>query len=192
MVDQATQIVDISVEIAKAAAVIQSGGVIAYPTESCFGLGCDPMCRAAVHRILTIKNRQAAKGLILIAANIAQIEQYADLRSAKMLDSILDSWPGPNTWLLPKRQSVPEWLSGEHQSIAMRVTGHAASNKLCEQFGGAIVSTSANRAGRNALTTTNEVKMEMATELDFILDIEIGAIGAPSTIRDGDTGVQIR
>jgi L-threonylcarbamoyladenylate synthase len=178
--------------LSEAVAVLKSGGVIAYPTESCFGLGCDPMNRQAVERILAIKNRAVTQGVILIASDIDQVNQYAELESAPLLESILASWPGPNTWLLAKRDAVPGWLSGEHTTIAMRVTAHQTSRRLCESYAAAIVSTSANRHGRPALTDIDSLRFEMGSELDYIVDASIGSDPAPSLIRDATTGQQLR
>lgn len=178
--------------LSEAVAILKSGGVIAYPTESCFGLGCDPMNQEAVGRILAIKKRAASQGVILIAGNIDQVNEYADLESAPLLESILASWPGPNTWLLAKRDAVPNWLSGEHTTIAMRLTAHQTSKQLCKSYGAAIVSTSANRHGRPALTDIDSLRAEMGSELDYIVDASIGGEAAPSLIRDATTGLQLR
>ncbi|MFT7525131.1 MAG: L-threonylcarbamoyladenylate synthase [Arenicella sp.] len=178
--------------LSEAVAVLKSGGVIAYPTESCFGLGCDPMNRQAVARILAIKKRAVTQGVILIASDVDQVNAYTDLASAPLLESILASWPGPNTWLLAKRGAVPDWLSGEHTTIAMRVTAHQTSRQLCKSYAAAIVSTSANRHGRPALTDIDSLRSEMGSELDYILDASIGSDPAPSLIRDATTGQQLR
>lgn len=181
-----------NVILSEAVAVLKSGGVIAYPTESCFGLGCDPLNEDAVGRILAIKQRAVTQGVILIACEVGQVKQYADLESSPLLESILASWPGPNTWLLTKRQSVPSWLSGEHATIAMRVTAHPTSNQLSKKYGAAIVSTSANRHGQPALIDIESLRSEMGSELDYIVDAKIGGHAAPSQIRDAMTGLQLR
>lgn len=166
--------------------------MIAYPTEFCYGLGCDPRDKAAVQRIVQIKRRQLDQGVILIAANTEQINQYADLLSAPMQEAILASWPGPQTWLLPTREDTPDWISGKHSSIAMRVTAHPECQSLCNGFGGAIVSTSANRHGQAPLKSASAVIEEMGTEVDFVLDAPLGGAERPSTIRDSITGEQLR
>jgi len=175
-----------------AVSVLNDGGVIAYPTEHCFGLGCDPLDKHAVERILKIKRRAMSQGLILIAGNYDHVAVYADISQAAMLDSIHESWPGPTTWLLRKLESTPHWLSGEHKSIAMRHTAHRLSRELCLKFGGALVSTSANRHGQPALLTAKEVMDEMHQELDYIVDAPVGGAEAASKIRDAETGTQLR
>ena len=178
--------------IEQAVSVIRQGGVIAYPTEHCFGLGCDPTNQQAVQRILEIKNRSVEQGLILIASKQSQVQIYADIDASPLKADILASWPGPVTWTLPVRSSTPIWISGKHQSIAMRVTSHHFSSQLCEEFGGAIVSTSANRHGQTALLSNDQVSNQMQNEIDYIVDAPVGGANQPSQIKDSMTGAVLR
>ncbi len=178
--------------ISQAVKVLNQGGVIAYPTEYCFGLGCDPLNQDAVSRVLKIKGRSSDQGLLLIAADLTQVFQYADLNISPIQDQIVLSWPGPVTWTLPARDSAPKWLTGKHSSIAMRITAHQSSVKVCQEFGQAIVSTSANRHSQPALLTAQDVEMEMGSEIDFILRSNVGNAQQASTIRDGMTGATLR
>ena len=178
--------------VAHAVAILKQGGVIAYPTEHCFGLGCDPSKEQAVRRVLEIKQRRADQGLILIAADLDQIGQHADIEASPIKPQILKSWPGPITWLLPAHKTVPRWIRGKHSTVAMRVTDHPTANQLCALFGAAIVSTSANRHGQPALLTGNDVVTEMGDEVDFVLDEPVGGAAAPSQILDGVTGERLR
>ena len=168
------------------------GGVIAYPTEHCFGLGCDPQNQSAVKRLLKIKQRSADQGLILVASSVKQIEDYVDLASSPMLDEIKLSWPGHVTWLLESKAETPNLISGKHATIAIRQTNHPLVTQLCNSFGGAIVSTSANRHAKPALMSAAQVKKEFSTDLDYIIDAKIGEQSSPSTIRDGNNGAVIR
>lgn len=195
-------------DIKHAISVLQDGGVIAYPTEFCFGLGCDPANGSAIQRILEIKQRTVEQGVILIAANVLQVEEYAELNADSLAQDIkqeiLASWPGPVTWLLPAKQHASTWIRGEHSSIAMRVTAHALSNELCSQFGGAIVSTSANRHGQPALTKAQAVVDELGSEVDYVIDSSVGVANSKendndrtqdlkaSQIRDAITGKRLR
>jgi L-threonylcarbamoyladenylate synthase len=176
----------------QAVAVLKRGGVIAYPTEHCFGLGCDPNNRVAIARLLKIKQRSAEQGLILIASSTAQVELVAELQAAAKLAEILDSWPGPVSWLLDARENVSGLVRGRHTTVAMRVTAHPVAQQLCDLFGGAIVSTSANRHAKPALLTADAVAHEMGDELDFILAGDVGGAAQPSQIRDGATGAVLR
>jgi len=159
--------------VEQAVAVLRMGGVIAYPTEYCFGLGCDPRNESAVQRILTIKQRDVAQGLILVAADMNQVADYATLQGLDRLDQIKASWPGPNTWVLPTTTQTPTWISGQHCSVAMRVTAHPLVKSLCQRFEGAVVSTSANRHGEPSLMSASKLASNMGDEVDFILDGEL-------------------
>jgi L-threonylcarbamoyladenylate synthase len=175
-------------ELARAARVIRRGGVIAYATEYCYGLGCDPMNRATVLRLLRIKRRPAQKGLILIAANIDQLAPYVDEIPA----AVLATWPGPHTWLLEPRDGVPRWITGEHARIAVRVTAHAQAAALCKTAGMAIVSTSANRAGAEPTRSFRDTVRCFQGEVDYILPGRVGDAPAPTPIRDAITGELVR
>ncbi len=178
----------ISGELAQAARVIRQGGVVAYATEYCFGLGCDPMNRAAVLRLLRIKRRPARKGLILIAAGVDQLAPYVDEIPA----AVLATWPGPHTWLLDPRDGVPGWITGEHARIALRVTAHAQAAALCKTAGMAIVSTSANRAGAEPARSFRDAVRRFRGEVDYVLPGRVGDVPAPTPIRDAVTGKLIR
>lgn len=179
-------------KIACAVDVLNAGGVIAYPTEHCFGLGCDPQNELAVKRLLTIKQRQAEQGVILIASNVEQVERYVDLGSVADRQTILASWPGPNTWIVPALVGVSTWIKGQHSGVAVRVTANPIAKQLCDTYGGAIVSTSANRHGQPSLMDAKSVFSVMGEELSYILDEPVGGADAPSTIRDAMTGQQLR
>jgi len=180
------------VQIRDAATALRDGGVIAYPTEYCFGLGCDPANTEAIARLLKIKQRKKEQGVILVAASIAQISEYASLEGLLHGDDVINSWPGPNTWLLPANDSVSGWVRGKHSSIAMRISAHEVCQSLCLEFGHAIVSTSANRHGYDALLTADAVLKEFNDELDFVIDAPVGGETSASTIRDATTGRQLR
>jgi L-threonylcarbamoyladenylate synthase len=111
----------------EAARVVSRGGVVAYPTEAVFGLGCDPLDPEAVTRILGIKGRNMDKGLILVAADLNALLPYVEPLDAARMTGIRATWPGPNTWLLPARPETPQWLTGAHDTLAVRVT----EDRLC-------------------------------------------------------------
>ncbi len=172
--------------------MIRSGGVVAYPTEYCYGLGCDPSQPQAVRKLLRLKYRRQYKGLILIAHRLSVLHRHVDSLPEKYREEILDSWPGPFTWLLPARRSVSRLVRGHHSSIAVRVTAHRQASMLCRLAGMALVSTSANRSGKVMLRTATSVATEFAGELDYIVDGRVGKASAPSVIRDGLTGALVR
>ena len=106
----------------KAISTCRAGGVIAYPTEAVFGLGCIPIYEHSVRRIIRLKRRSIRKGLILVASETGQLEEFVDFSKIKNLKTVFDSWPGPITWLIPSRQTTPFWLTGEHKTLAVRVS----------------------------------------------------------------------
>ncbi|MHB1677488.1 MAG: L-threonylcarbamoyladenylate synthase [Sulfuriferula sp.] len=164
--------------------------VIAYPTESCYGLGCDPRSRRAVLRILRIKRRPQAKGLILIASDPQQLRQFvqpAALRSA--LET--GCWPGPVTLLLAASKRCPVWLRGRHNTVAVRHTAHPVAAHLCSQSGTALVSTSANRSGQRALKKAGHVARAFGQQVQVIRG-KIGNAKRPTIIKDLATGQVLR
>jgi len=175
----------------RAADIVHNGGIIAYPTEAVYGLGCDPDNYLAVSHLLDIKQRSIDKGLILIAADFEQLKPYIGYISKSTYRKIEESWPGPVTWLLPKAEQTPSWLCGKHDKIAVRVTAHPIAAALCRACGSALVSTSANRQGhapaRNSLAVRRKVR-----GIDKILHGATGGLTRPSAIIDALSGKLIR
>ena len=171
--------------------ILKQGGVIAYPTEAVYGLGCDPFNEAAVEKILAIKARPRHKGVILIAASVSQIVPLIDV-SEGCLAKAQATWPGPVTWLFPAAKTVPEWIRGEHASVALRVTDHPIAKAICQQFGGPIVSTSANLSGEVPLREYAEVEKLFASKVDFVVPGAVGDLDKPTVIRDVQTGSVVR
>lgn len=177
-----------------AAACLRNGGIVAYPTEAVWGLGCDPDDGEALARLIKLKSRDAAKGLILIAGDIAQLEPWLAGVTVEQREQLLASWPGPYTWLVPDNGRAHPLLRGEHVSLAVRVTDHPLVQALCAAFGGPLVSTSANRAGEAPAMTVDEVHDAFGDALinDVILEGPLGGNPRPSTIRDLATGKVLR
>ncbi|BCM24065.1 L-threonylcarbamoyladenylate synthase [Methyloradius palustris] len=172
---------------------LRSGGVIAYPTESIFGLGCDPDNRLAVQRILRIKQRPKHKGLILLADRFSAFQRYIAPLTASQIASMQHSWLGkaPHTWLVPAAKDCPKWLSGKHKTIAIRVTQHAFSKRLCKQLGMALVSTSANKSGHQPAKTSRQCYKLFSGQTRILPGMTAGA-KKPSTIQDLLTGKILR
>lgn len=177
--------------IKQAVETLNRGGVIAYPTEAVYGLGCDPWDQDSVIRLLDIKQRPWQKGLILIAADFNQLQDFIEPVSAEILQQLNSTWPGPTTWLLPVRSDVPKYLTGEHDTIAVRVTAHKQTVELCRVFGGALVSTSANRAGMRPAKHAFQVRWQLP-EVDYIVAGECAGSDRPSEIRHALTGEKMR
>ncbi len=178
--------------ILRAARLMQDGGVVAYPTESCFGLGCDPVNRNAVYRILKLKQRPLSRGLILVAASFQQLRYYLGDLPPGILDAPMSSWPGPFTWILPAARYTPDWITGMHDSVAVRVSNHAIVVRLCNYFGGAIVSTSANPHGRPPATNVAQARRYFGTGVDSVVRGMVGEYATPTEIRDAANGTILR
>ena len=175
----------------RAARILHQGGVIAYPTEAVYGLGCDPLNRDAVLRILAIKQRPIEKGVILIASDFDQLRPFVEPPTDAIRARIGDTWPGPATWIMPAPASTPVWLRGTHDSLAVRVTAHPLAAALCEAFGGPIVSTSANASGRQPARNPLQARLR-CPGVDLILAGATGDAARPTRIRDARTGETLR
>ena len=165
------------------------GAVFAYPTEAVYGLGCDPENKDAVMRLLEIKQRPISKGLILIAADFSQVEAYLKPLNENQLTFIK---PSETTYIYPAKDSVPKWLTGDFNSIAVRITKHPLVRELCTELDSALVSTSANLTGEEPAKTANEVAVALDGLIEVILDGETGDLDKPTQIRDSISGQIIR
>jgi L-threonylcarbamoyladenylate synthase len=179
-------------QLRAACAALRAGGVIAYPTEGVWGLGCEPRDELAVERLLALKKRDWRKGLILIAADFSQLEPFVHLPSRTAQKRAFSTWPGPATWVFPASDHTPMWISGERDSVAIRVTAHPVAKALCEAYGGPIVSTSANRAGHPAARSATQVRLEFPGQLDALLPGALGGRDSPTVIRDVISGLILR
>ena len=132
------------------------------------------------------------KGLILIAADLAQLTDLLEPLDEQTRLKVERTWPGPVTWLLPAKPSVPEWLRGKHPRLAVRVTNHPLAAELCRAFGGPLVSTSANRAGRPPARTALRVRQALGDAVDYVVSGKVGGYDRPSEIRDALTDRIVR
>lgn len=171
---------------------LRAGGVLAYATESCFGLGCNPFDVRAIRRILAIKGRPTHKGLIVIAANLQQLRPLIRPLTPAQLTTVQRYWPGPYTFLLPASRRVPTLLRGRHDKIAVRISAHGEAAALCRALGSPLVSTSANRAGQKSLKTARGCRQAFSRQQVLTLQGRIGKRRKPSTIIDLDSGRVLR
>lgn len=169
---------------------MRSGGVLAYPTEGVFGLGCLPDEFTAVSRILTIKKRNPAMGLLLIAADADQLDGWMDFDDEK--PDLASSIDNPLTWIVPASVNVPYWIRGEHQGIAVRVTAHPVAAELCIAADSPLVSTSANIHRRPPPRSPFVLRRSMGGLVDYVVPGACGPARGPSEIRDYATGKVLR
>jgi L-threonylcarbamoyladenylate synthase len=178
--------------IQRAVEVIREGGVIAYPTEAVWGLGCDPFNEKAVRRLLALKSRAEEKGLILITGQLEQVVPVIASLSEDQAARVLSSWPGPVTWLVPDLWQTPVWIKGSFSSIAIRVTEHPIVAKITAKYGAPIISTSANPSQRPAAKSALRVRQYFGTQLDYIVPGKLGGLNKPSQIIDVGTAAIVR
>lgn len=178
--------------IRHAAKCMWEDGVVAYPTEAVWGLGCNPFSESAVMRLLALKNRPVNKGLILLAADISQFEPFIYHLNDIQRQRIKNTWPGPVTWLVPNNGLAPAWITGDFTGVALRVTDHPVAAALSRAFGAPIVSTSCNPQGKPPARTAFEVQRYFGGELDTITSGSVGKRDKPSEIRDLMTGEIVR
>ncbi|MDD2913830.1 MAG: Sua5/YciO/YrdC/YwlC family protein [Gallionella sp.] len=164
------------------AAHLKRGGLIAYPTESCYGLGCDPRNRTAVQRLLKLKQRPQHKGLILIAASYRQVARYLQPLSPAEQQQLHEAGAQVITCLMPARHSAPCWLRGAHDTLAVRITAHRQATQLCQKVNSALVSTSANRSGQRPAKTYAQCQRSFGRKV-WVLPGRVGKRKQPSTIR---------
>ena len=179
-------------EVDTAVRALREGGVIACPTEAVWGLSCDPDNDEALAQLMRLKDRDPAKGVILVAASINQFQPWLTQLPLALHAPLVASWPGPNTWLVPDNGRSHGMVRGAHSKVALRVTDHPLMQALCEAFGGPLVSTSANVAGDPPATSEDEVRAVFGDQLAAIVSGELGGNSRPSTIRDLASGYVVR
>lgn len=175
-----------------AAHAMRRGGVVAYPTEAVWGLGCDPDNARAVEQVLALKQRDPDKGLILVAAELAMLEPYLRGLNRRARARMAATWPGPVTWLVPDNGRASALVTGGRGTLALRVTAHPVAAALSHAFGGAMVSTSANPQGLPPATRLREVKAYFGTGVHHYTPGRVGLRRRPSEIRDLRTGAVVR
>ncbi len=174
------------------AEVIRRGGVVAYPTEFCYGLGCDPHNPQAVKRLLDIKRRHWCKGLILVADSYPKFNRYLDRSWSEVESTVSASWPGPTTWLIPASSKVSHWLRGRQSNLAVRLSAHRDVRLLSRFSRSALVSTSCNYSGQQPLRSVEAVISQFAGVVDYILPGHVTGGSRPSQIRNLLTGEVVR
>lgn len=181
-----------SESLSQGVAALRCGGVIAYPTEAVWGLGCDPDDDRALTALLRLKSRDPAKGMILIAGDITQFGPWLEGLDPALHAPLVASWPGPNTWLVPDNGRAHPLVRGGHRSVALRVSDHPLVAELCAAFGGPIVSTSANPAGQPPALSADQVRGYFGDDLAALVEGPLGGRDQPSTIRDLISGRVLR
>ena len=175
-----------------AASAVKAGEIIAYPTEAIYGLGCDPTNQSTLQKLVELKSRSANKGLILVANSWEQLEPFVSLTDSSVLDTAMHSWPGPVTWIMPSSDKCSSLLTGNRDTIAVRISDHPVVRKLCEECQYALVSTSANISGQEPLPNTEQIEHAFAGKIAGVVSGSLGGLRSATSIFDARTGAQLR
>lgn len=178
-------------QLAQAASIIVQGGVIAYPTEGVYGLGCSPFDQHAVETLLALKKRPLEKGLIVVASEWQQVAELTKSIGSKQLAHVFASWPGAITWIFPASKKAPTWITGAHDSIALRISNFPLIKALCQRVG-PLVSTSANIAAEPAAINASQVRGIFVDKLGIIVEADVGSLATSTPIFNASTGEQLR
>lgn len=179
------------IKLRQAVHALRAGGVVAYPTEAVWGLGCDPSNFDAFSKLLSLKQREVGKGVIVIASHFKDLEPWLEMLDERVEERAFRTWPGPVTWLWPASPEAPSWITGGRNRIAIRIPAHPVARALCDAFG-PVVSTSANRAGRPAARSATQVRLAFGDRVDAILPGAVGNRLRPTPIRDLVSGMTLR
>ena len=172
--------------------LFDAGALFGYPTESVYGLGCDPWNEVAVERLLALKQRPLEKGVILIAATVEQLAPFISLENRSQWSKLAQPRQRPTTWIVPVSAQTPDWIRGAHDGVAVRLTQFAPAAALCNAANSALVSTSANLAGHPPARNVIAVRQALGDQLDLILGGESGGSQMPSEIRHFGSGKVLR
>lgn len=173
--------------------IMRQGGVIAHPTEAVWGLACDPFSETAVDDLLVLKGRPIEKGLILVSSNIDHFTYLLKPLCSDMRARFCEPTLRPTTWIVPDpAQIMPAWIRGSHAGVAVRVSNHPVIKELSGFFGGPIISTSANPAGKKPAMSVREIRQYFKGNLDYVLSGSLGGALRPSQIIDLATGKILR
>jgi L-threonylcarbamoyladenylate synthase len=176
----------------KAVSILNRGGVIAYPTEAVYGLGCRADSRPATERICSLKQRPIDQGVIVLIRDLEQLGDWIEPIDEHQRARLASTWPGPVTWLIPASADCPSWLRGRHGSLAARQSAHPLCRDLCNTLDTPLVSTSANRSGQPPARSAADVQACFGDNIDLVIDAELGDANSPSEIRDLLSGQRLR
>ena len=181
----------ITVDCITASNLLADGKIIIYPTESIFGIGCDPWNEKSVKKIYKIKGRPLNKPMIIIGTDLIQMKRLIDIDS--ITSTVKNTWPGHTTWLIPSKVDCPEWLKDNASGrVAVRISNHQVVKRICEEFSMPLISTSANKSNYKPSKDRKDVESIFTSEIDYIVEGDLGGNEDPSIIKDMLTGVIIR
>jgi len=174
--------------VKRAAEILGNGGIVVYPTETVYGIGCDPLNHEAYSRILRLKGRDESKPMLLLACSVAQVEEFAGGLPDAVSRLADVFWPGPLTVVFRPGKRLPDHLYGPGGGVAFRVSPHPLASLLAREFGSPVTSTSANRTGETPLTGYDDALREFGDRVDVVLGGGGEMKGEPSTVVDLTSG----
>ena len=170
---------------------LKSGEVIGYPTEAVYGIGCDPWNQSSVEKIAKIKGRENSKTFLMVASSIDQLTDLIDISTLSR--QVTSSWPGHTTWLIKAKENVPYWLQDEQTNkVGIRISNHPLVRELCNKFGKPIISTSANISGKEEIKNQQEFMKIFSSDINYLVDGDLGDYDKASMIIDMQTNKKIR
>lgn len=170
--------------IERAAEVVRVGGVILYPSDTVYGLGCDPFCKSAVQRIFEIKQRPPGKGLLVLVPNTGWLDRFARVVDSNLLEICGSFWPGPLTLVVNAKPELSRELTGGEGKIGIRWPKDPNLQEWMEEIPGPVVSTSANLSGGEIITSANELRQLFETKVDLFIRSKQPVEGTASTVVD--------
>jgi len=171
-------------DVARAVAVLRAGGLVAFPTETVYGLGADASSSDAVHRLFAVKGRPADHPVIVHLGDAALLDEWASTVPEPARVLARACWPGPLTVIVPRASGVPDGVTGGLPTVGLRVPDQPMALELLRAFGGGVAAPSANRFGRVSPTTAADVHADLGTDVDLVLDGGPCRVGVESTIVD--------
>ena len=175
-------------DIKKAATILKNGGIIVYPAETVYGIGCDPLNEEACMRIQLLKKREEPKTMLLLAYSLEQVEEMTGPLNEISRKLAQKFWPGPLTVIIKPRTTLPEHLTGYSGGVAFRVTSHPVASVLAREFAGPVISTSANTSGQPPVLTYENALKEFGNKVDMVIESRHDLSGIPSTVVDCTCG----
>ena len=170
---------------------LKSGEVIGYPTEAVYGIGCDPWNQSSVEKIAKIKGRKKRQTFLMVASSIDQLTDLIDI--SRLSSQVKSSWPGHTTWLIKAKENVPYWLQDEQTNkVGVRISNHPLVRELCNEYGKPIISTSANISGKEEIKNQQEFIRTFSSDINYLVDGDLGDYDKASMIIDMETNRKIR
>jgi len=176
-------------QIKEAVRLLKQGGLIAFPTETYYGLGVDPFNKEALQRLFRVKQRTVDKAVLVLVADKSQVKLFADSEPVGFNDLMTGFWPGPLTLVFPARSTLPELLTGGTGTVGIRQSPDRTASRLLREYSGPITATSANRSGALPATTAAEVNEIFGSDVDLVLDGGATPGGQGSTLVGYDHGI---